>query len=142
MCCPSHFGHLNEKGVELTTLNKRLLGGNPILWVYLLFLMHNKFKSHVHASKHPKQKSNREQNSELSQLAMASETARNCEQLVIDHFWLPLSSQLRVKLLATASSCSLGSFNHFLDNGVWWQLFLINIVMLVFILVLYIAVFC
>jgi hypothetical protein len=31
MCCPSHFGHPNEKGVELTTLNKRLLGGNPIL---------------------------------------------------------------------------------------------------------------
>jgi hypothetical protein len=29
MYCPSHFGHPNEKGVELTTLNKRLLGGNP-----------------------------------------------------------------------------------------------------------------
>jgi hypothetical protein len=27
---------INEKGVELTTLNKRLLGGNPIFYLYYL----------------------------------------------------------------------------------------------------------
>jgi len=39
MCCPFNFGHPNETGVELTTLNKRLLGGNPILFLVFFIML-------------------------------------------------------------------------------------------------------
>jgi hypothetical protein len=62
--------------------------------------MHNKSRSQVHASQQQKQKLNREQNPELTQLAMASKISSQLR--AYGH-----NSQLRVDQLAIASKHGL-----------------------------------